>query len=424
MFRSGKKGKNPPSGSDGGAKVPLLIGAGNAASAVSREQERFRSMLEEFMGQQRLQQERFIASLINIHSETLNEIKRIVPDPSPSPSSSPRSEGDATDVGNARELHAGPSANEKARNDGYAPLATTDDSTDKVPQATGELESMTMTELEDQLNQDEGVVNRWIKCSGLHTVKDWVTDYQNHPAGWAALLMIHGIPEVAGRLRSKVDNFAIYSALFLSMSLACLASPADSIVEDITADYGSFEWWHSHIVRRTYVYGFGIGTCLHTLCIMLGMAFNGALNETARDSDVFRMFSKGEAFAATVKSEVTFFLGCAADYVAVLAGLCSVVTWQEVLIGAFLMIFAARYVYKQTKNLLFSTASIVNYWRTCPDDNDPFDLQLMVDCFVERCQAEPYLRKVVPDGAAAKKGVATGTGEGGMKNKKFIAAIA
>ena len=57
-------------------------------------------------------------------------------------------------------------------------------------------------------------LEQWRRCSGLHTVQEWVLNYKKHPAGWAALLMIHGIPEVTGRLRSKVENYAIYSALF------------------------------------------------------------------------------------------------------------------------------------------------------------------------------------------------------------------
>ena len=39
-------------------------------------------------------------------------------------------------------------------------------------------------------------------------------NYKKHPSCWAALLMMHGVPEVSGRLRAKVENYAIYSALF------------------------------------------------------------------------------------------------------------------------------------------------------------------------------------------------------------------
>ena len=64
----------------------------------------------------------------------------------------------------------------------------------------------------------------WKKCSGLHTVEQWVEKYNKHPAGRGALLMIHGVPEVTGRLRSKVENYAMYSALFLSWSCPCIFS--------------------------------------------------------------------------------------------------------------------------------------------------------------------------------------------------------
>ena len=37
----------------------------------------------------------------------------------------------------------------------------------------------------------------WRKTNGLHTVQKWCTNYKKHPAGWGALLMIHGVPEVS-----------------------------------------------------------------------------------------------------------------------------------------------------------------------------------------------------------------------------------
>merc|ERR1712232_1544311 len=128
-----------------------------------------------------------------------------------------------------------------------------------------------------------------------------VSNYKNHPAGWAALLMIHGVPEVTGRLRSKVESYAIYSALFLSMSMAVLIDPQDNISKDHGADLHSSEWWQDHICKRIYVYALSMGTAAHMLCILLAMAFSNALNEAARDSDIFRMFSRGKGFYATVK---------------------------------------------------------------------------------------------------------------------------
>ena len=44
--------------------------------------------------------------------------------------------------------------------------------------------------------RDESMLEWWKKTSGLHTVEAWCSNYTKHPAGWGALLMIHGIPEV------------------------------------------------------------------------------------------------------------------------------------------------------------------------------------------------------------------------------------
>jgi len=55
---------------------------------------------------------------------------------------------------------------------------------------------------EDEEQDSLDAVSVWRACSGLHTVDKWVLNYRKHPAAWAALLMIHGVPEVTGRLRS------------------------------------------------------------------------------------------------------------------------------------------------------------------------------------------------------------------------------
>lgn len=53
----------------------------------------------------------------------------------------------------------------------------------------------------------------------MHTVYDWVKNYKKHPGGWAALLMIHGIPEVTGRLRSKVPFATLRFVSYLTPSM-------------------------------------------------------------------------------------------------------------------------------------------------------------------------------------------------------------
>ena len=45
----------------------------------------------------------------------------------------------------------------------------------------------------DNLAADDAIRDWWRRCSGLHTVEDWVINYKKHPAGWGALLMIHGV---------------------------------------------------------------------------------------------------------------------------------------------------------------------------------------------------------------------------------------
>merc|ERR1719229_316835 len=112
----------------------------------------------------------------------------------------------------------------------------------------------------------EDWLSAWRRADGMHTVEKWCSNYLKHPAGWGALLMIHGISEFTGRLRSKVENYAIYSALFLSMSVALLAAPPDHIVEDCSSD-SSLE---CHIRKRAYTYGLALGTAAHMLCISLG----------------------------------------------------------------------------------------------------------------------------------------------------------
>jgi len=49
------------------------------------------------------------------------------------------------------------------------------------------------TEAVEKCTADDAARDWWRRCSGLHTVEDWVVDYRNHPAGWGALLMIHGV---------------------------------------------------------------------------------------------------------------------------------------------------------------------------------------------------------------------------------------
>merc|ERR1712113_821849 len=125
-----------------------------------------------------------------------------------------------------------------------------------------------------------------------------------------------------------------------------------------------------------YVYGFAVGTSAHMLSILLAMGFVNALNEAARDSDVFRMFSRGKGFRATVKCQLAFRVGCIADYIAVAAAASAYITWAEAFVGGACLALAVTMTFRKTAELLFRSASIVKYWRTelggKPDKNDPY----------------------------------------------------
>merc|ERR1711920_375785 len=234
----------------------------------------------------------------------------------------------------------------------------------------------------------DDMLDAWRRSNGLHTVEKWCTNYLKHPAGWGALLMIHGVPEVTGRLRTKVENYAIYSALFPSVSIALAIDPPNSMTADNPNNEWSFDWWVIEIRRRAYFYGLAVGTGSHMLSILLGMSFVNALNETARDSDVFRLFSRGKGFLATVKCQTTFRIGCVGDYLAMAVAATAYVHWAEVLIlGSALVIIAARIV-STTSHLLFSNGSIVRYWRKelggNPDADDPYELSIPEKCFERR----------------------------------------
>lgn len=227
--------------------------------------------------------------------------------------------------------------------------------------------------LEDQKNL--AIRDWWKRSSGLETVEQWVENYHEHPAGWAALLMIHGIPEITGRLRSKVENFAIYSALFLASAVAGLIAPPDAVVSCIPS-------LECTIRKRIFFYCLIFGVFAQMLCIALAMAFGNALNEAARDCDVFRMFSPaGKAFMATKKCERAYLSGVASTMIAVLAAV-EAYMGSEILVFAMVIAAIACKIHFDTSNALFKSAGIVDYWRKGehgPDD--PYDLAVPVQAF-------------------------------------------
>ena len=228
---------------------------------------------------------------------------------------------------------------------------------------------------------DESIADWWKRCSGLHTVEDWVTNYRKHPAGWAALLTIHGIPEVTGRLRHKVENYAIYSALFLSFSIPTAMDMPPAITEcDV-------DEWSCVLHKRLFMYLLMVAIATHMLCILLAMSFVNALNEAARDSDVFRLFGRGQGFLATVKTQNAFRYGCVANFAA-LSVMGNVYIGWDVFVVWALLIGSCFYVFTTTSSKLFNNSSIVDYWREeCggkPDGDDPFDLRIVMELFKAR----------------------------------------
>lgn len=231
-------------------------------------------------------------------------------------------------------------------------------------------------EASQKIGCSESTMNYWRQCSGMHTVQKWCQNYDEHPGGWGALLMIHGIPEVTGRLRSKVDNFAIYSALFLSVSLSVVFDAPDAIVGRSSED-----WW-CDVRKRVFFCILAISVISHLLCILLAMSFANALNEAARDSDVFRMFARGQGFAATEKCQFAFLGGALLNFVDMCI-LIHVYTGWEVIVTMMLALVGAGKIYWDSSSLLFANGSIMKYWRSNtggqPDEDDPYDLSVPLE---------------------------------------------
>lgn len=93
----------------------------------------------------------------------------------------------------------------------------------------------------------------------------WLENYHKHPYGWGALIMIHGTDEVCFRLRTKVENYAVYSALFLSASIVLLMSPSETIFDLCprtkarwpAEDWNDYGHWLCEVQIRLYFYSIG-----------------------------------------------------------------------------------------------------------------------------------------------------------------------
>eukprot|EP00933_Yihiella_yeosuensis_P021360 TRINITY_DN16907_c0_g1_i1.p1 TRINITY_DN16907_c0_g1~~TRINITY_DN16907_c0_g1_i1.p1 ORF type:complete len:393 (-),score=82.35 TRINITY_DN16907_c0_g1_i1:352-1530(-) len=251
-----------------------------------------------------------------------------------------------------------------------------DDQREKGPAAAAAVPTLAANE-----KGSKASLETFVRCHGLHTVANWVKNYRKHPAGWGALLMIHGIPEVTNRLRQKVQNYAVFAALFLAGSIKAMSGRIPISCPDDPDTIGC------EIRKRVYTYAFSITIASHILTILIAMAFHNALNEAARDSDVYRMFAKGKGFRATWACQMAFRVGAASVCVGITAVAQESIGWEMVVWAAFLA-GAVIFIYKRIENRLVTTATLCHYWREDtggkPDPNDPYDLTVPLQCFEKK----------------------------------------
>lgn len=137
--------------------------------------------------------------------------------------------------------------------------------------------------------EDEAFSSWYRKTAGMHTVRTWCENYQKHPYAWGALIMIHGVDEVSARLRSKVENYAVYSAVLLSASVVLLAMTEMNVKFSKLNNSGEAV---DMVMARVYLYSLCVSVASHLTSILLSMSFVNSLNEAGRDSDVIRMFGE------------------------------------------------------------------------------------------------------------------------------------
>ncbi|CAD7942552.1 unnamed protein product [Amoebophrya sp. A25] len=248
-----------------------------------------------------------------------------------------------------------------------------------------------------QTNLEDDSLQDWYrKTAGLHTVQKWLENYQKHPYGWGALMMIHGTDEVCFRLRTKVENYAVYAALFVSASIVLMLQPVDRVSracefakpEQLMKDGDPF-WFVCHVQTRMYFYGLAFATAAHILAILLAMAFINAFNEAGRDCDIIRMFGEGKGYLATVKCERAFTCGLLALGFAVFSTLWLYLSIFDAIFIVLLWVFVGyRRIYVPTVNLLFSSSSLIHYWRWGRghrSGRDPFILDVPMERLQQKC---------------------------------------
>ncbi|GMI03956.1 hypothetical protein TrVE_jg9475 [Triparma verrucosa] len=227
--------------------------------------------------------------------------------------------------------------------------------------------------------EDESFTSWYRKTAGMHTVETWLSNYKRHPYAWGALIMIHGVDEVSARLRSKVENYAVYSAVLLSASVVLFA------FTEINQHFDTAHW----ILKRIYLYALCVSVSSHMCSILLSMHFVNALNEAGRDADVIRMFGEGQGFLATHKCAQAFQMGLYALAVGVIDMIAINFEWFDglacTIVGGIIL-----FKLKGTSEKLFNSSSLVAYWRwgvgkdgevgsRAVENEDPFDLLIPME---------------------------------------------
>ena len=344
----------------------------------------------------------------------------------------PNAETRADDAGGEGGPGAGGSSSSLRANAPAAPPAA-------PPVAAADADAAEEDLLKEDLDELEDKLAAWLQCSGLHTVDKWVLNYKKHPSCWAALLMMHGVPEVSGRLRAKVENYAIYSALFLSCTIQSVMNPP-AVMDCVERELEGASRWRCEATRRVSVYALLGSVAMHLYAIVLAMAFVNALNETAREADVFRIFARGQGYLATFKCQQAFRRGAGFCIVAMTAVALETLGWDAVAWIAALGWYVIRN-FTYASDLLFKSGSLVNYWRKelggCPDEDDPYEIDAAVHVFKERVKFsrgllgdEHYVRdehtvaesdgKIWQGKGEDRRGE---TGGGGSKRRSFVSSV-
>jgi hypothetical protein len=198
--------------------------------------------------------------------------------------------------------------------------------------------------------------------------------------------------------------------------------------------------WRCEATRRVSVYALLGSVAMHLYAIVLAMAFVNALNETAREADVFRIFARGQGYLATFKCQQAFRRGAGFCIVAMTAVALETLGWDAVAWIAALGWYVIRN-FTYASDLLFKSGSLVNYWRKelggCPDEDDPYEIDAAVHVFKERVKFsrgllgdEHYVRdehtvaesdgKIWQGKGEDRRGE---TGGGGSKRRSFVSSV-